>query len=124
MAALVTDLLSVLRAHRLIQAVRVVQHDETPYGKVELKVRCLVSGGYQFQVWLHHEPAFQDYAYQLFSDRPRLRWDNAPHYPDVATAPHHFHSEAGDVGDSPLCGDPLIDLPYVLAEIERWMTGH
>lgn len=123
MPALVPDLLSLLRAHPLVRVLRVVHYDETPRGRTELKVRCRLAGGYQFQVWLHHEPTFQDYAYQLFSDHPILRWDNAPHYPDVTTAPHHFHSEANEVSASPLCGDPLVDLPHMLAEIEKWMTG-
>jgi hypothetical protein len=123
MPALVPDLLSLLRAHSLVQSLRVVHYDETPMGKVELKVRCRLLGGYQFQVWLHHEPAFQDYAYQLFTDHPLLRWDNAPHYPDVVTAPHHFHNEAGDVSASSLGGDPIVDLLYVLVEIETWIKG-
>jgi len=124
MPALVPDLLSLLRAHPLVQSLRVVRYDETPLGKVELKVRCRLLGGYQFQIWLHHESAFQDYAYQLFNDRPLLRWDNAPHYPDVATHPHHFHNEFGHVGTSLLRGDPIVDLPHVLAEIEKWVMSH
>jgi hypothetical protein len=116
--------LSLLRRHPLVRSARVVHYDETPVGKIELKARCRLPRGYQFQVWLHHEPTFQDYAYQLFSDRPLLRWDNAPHYPGIATAPHHFHDEAGQVGDSPLRGEPLVDLPHVLAEIEKWIEGH
>ena len=42
----------------------------------------------------------------------------------VTTHPHHFHNEAGDVGTSPLRGDPIVDLPYVLAEIEKWVMSH
>lgn len=124
MAVLVSDLLSLLRAHSLVQSWRVIHYDETPAGKIELKVRCHLSGDYHLQVWLHREPAFQDYAYQLFIDHPILRWDNAPHYPGVTSAPHHFHDEAGNVGASPLHGDPAVDLPYVLAEIEKWIKGH
>jgi hypothetical protein len=75
MSALVPDLLSLLRAHPLVQSLRVVHHDETPLGY-------------------------------------------------VATHPHHFHNEAGDVGTSPLRGDPIVDLPHVLAEIEKWMASH
>ena len=124
MGTLVSDLISLLRAHPLVRSLRVVHYDETPSGKIELKVRCRLSRGYQFQAWLHHEPTFRDYAYQFFSDRPILRWDNAPHYPGVATAPHHFHDEAGNVTRSPLHEDPLLDLPYVLAEIEKWMRAN
>ena len=113
MPRLTTDLLSFLRAHPLVRALRVVHYDETPAGKIELKARCRLLRGYQLQV----------YAYQLFRDRPLLRWDNAPHYPGIATAPHHFHDEAGNVGTSPLHGDPLLDVPHVLAEIEKWMAA-
>ena len=128
MPTLVTDLLTFLRGHRLVETVRIVQHDETPWGKIELKVRCRLASKsangdrYEFQVWLHREPAFQDYAYQLYTDRPLLRWDNAPHYPHVATAPQHFHSETNRVSASPLGGDPLADLPLVFDEVERWIA--
>jgi Family of unknown function (DUF6516) len=61
-----------------------------------------------------------DYAYQLFSTRPVLRCDNAPHYPEIATAPHHFHNELGQVIISPLSGDPLPDIQLILAHITDW----
>jgi len=82
MPAFAPDILALLRGHRLIKAVRVVQHDETPFGK------------------------------------------NAPHYPHLPTAPHHFHDESGQVADSPLIGDPLADLAFVLTEIEQWVASH
>jgi hypothetical protein len=122
------DLLAFLEAQRLVESLRVLVYDETPWGKTELKVRCRLSkrsgmgDRYELQVWLHHEPALQDYAYQLFADRPLLRWDNAPHYPHVTSAPHHFHNEINQVFESPLSGDPLTDLPKVLDEIERWIA--
>jgi hypothetical protein len=120
--ALVDDLLSLLQSHPLVCSLRTIHYDQTLAGKVELKVRCRLPRGHELQVWLHQEPAFRDYAYQLFSGRPLLRWDNAPHYPSISTAPHHFHDEAGNVSASTLCGDPLLDLPCVLTEIEGWMS--
>ena len=122
MTALVDDLLKLLREHSLVKSVRVVNHDETPAGNLELKIRCRLVKDYQLQVWLHHEPAFQDYAYQLFTARPLLRWDNSPHYPDIPTAPHHFHNDVGEVGESPLSGRPLRDLKKVLSEIEKRLS--
>jgi hypothetical protein len=119
---LVDDLLNLLREHRLVQSVRVVNYDATTAGKLEVKIRCRLSKGYQLQVWLHLEPTFRDYAYQLFTDRPILRWDNAPHYPHISTAPHHFHNEVDQVGESPLSGEPLKDLINVLAEVETWLS--
>ena len=121
MNQLVADLLAVLRSHPLVRSVRIVTFDETPAGRLELKVRCQLVPPYQLQVWLHTEPRTLDYAYQLFVQTPLLRWDNAPHYPNVATAPHHFHDEQNNVGESPLRGDPRRDLPLVLKEIAAWL---
>jgi hypothetical protein len=118
----VTDLLSLLHSHPVIRSIRIVHYDETPAGRVELKVRCRLPGNYQLQIWLHVDTSSQDYAYQLFSDRALLRWDNAPHYPSIVTTPHNFHDEGGSVRTSTLLGDPLLDLPLVLTEIERWLT--
>jgi len=122
MPALVDDLLGLLREHSLIKSVRVINYDETPAGKLELKIRCRLGTSYRFQIWLHYEPTVQDYAYQLFTDHPILRWDNAPHYPHILTAPHHFHDEQGKVGESLLDGRPLEDLKRVLSEIEEWLS--
>ena len=38
-------------------------------------------------------PTFGKYAYHWQTSDTRLirRWDNAPHWPDVATHPHHCH---------------------------------
>lgn len=122
MIAFVEELVSFLRKHPLVNSLRIINYDETPAGKVELKIRCRLIEGYRFQVWLHHEVDFQDYAFQLFTDHPILRWDNAPHYPDISTAPHHFHNESGTVSESMLTGQPLQDLMVVLAEIEGWLS--
>ncbi len=119
----VDEILALLKGHRLIQNARVVNFDQTPFGRLELKIRCrLKRTGYQLQVWLHVEPGSLDYAYQLFTDAPLLRWDNAPHFPDISTTPHHFHDASGHVGESPLSGDVLVDLAVVLAEIEQWLN--
>ena len=118
---LVDEIIALLQSHPLVRDVRVVNYDITPYGKLELKVRCRLVQNFHLQIWLHREPRFNDYAFQLFSDHPILRWDNAPHYPDIATAPHHFHDEFGQVSDSDFTGEMLQDLRYVLASIEEWL---
>jgi len=40
----------------------------------------------------------------------------------VASTPHHFHNETNQVFASPLSGDPLVDLPVVFGEVERWIA--
>lgn len=122
MSLLVADLLAILRRHPIVRDLRIVTLDETPSGRLELKVRCrLATSPYQMQIWLHAEPAALDYAYQVFTNAPLLRWDNAPHYRNVSTAPHHFHDETQQVGESPLQGDPRLDLPLVLGEVTAWL---
>lgn len=121
MHALVNNLLKTLRGHTLVENVRLINYDETPFGRLEVKIRCCLSGHYQLQIWLHYEPNALDYAYQLFTERPLLRWDNAPYYPNLATAPHHFHDENNKVSESQLVGNVLQDLNVVLLEIGEWL---
>ncbi|MCC6300051.1 MAG: hypothetical protein IT314_12190 [Anaerolineales bacterium] len=122
MPSLIEGILAHLRGHSLVESVRVVDYDETPAGNLEIKIRCRLHGKYQFQVWLYTEETSADYSYQLFTDQPLLRWDNSPHYPNISTAPHHFHNENNKVSRSPLSGETLKDLPTVLAEIEKWLA--
>jgi len=119
MNRLVRDILAVLESHPLVSAIRIVHLDETPTGRLEVKIRCRIADQ-QFQIWVHQRTSTFDYAYQLFTSVPLLRWDNAPHYPAVATAPHHFHDEHNRVSSSPLTGEPAVDLPLVLAAISQW----
>ena len=101
---------------------RIVDYDETPSVKVVVKIRYRLTKGYQFQIWLHSEPDFLDYTYQLFTDHPILRWDNAPHYRDIPTSPHHHHDESGRVRVSTLSGNTIEDLKFVLAEVKKWIA--
>jgi hypothetical protein len=75
---LVDDVLEILQQHALVKTTRVVNYDETPSGKLEVKIRCDLPKSHQLQVWIHTEPESLDYAYQLFTTVPLLRWDNAP----------------------------------------------
>lgn len=121
MNQLVREILGVLETHPLVSRIKIVHLDETPTGRLEVKIRCRIADQQQFQVWVHQRAATLDYAYQLFTSVPLLRWDNAPHYPAIDTAPHHFHDEHNRVSTSPLTGDPAIDLPLVLSAISQWL---
>ena len=95
MDKLVNEILEILEQHALVKTTRVVNYDETTSGKLEVKIRCDLPKSHQLQIWIHTEPESLDYAYQLFTTVPLLRWDNAPHYEHLSTAPHHFHDERG-----------------------------
>ncbi len=62
------------------------------------------------------------YAYQWMEANGdlRQRWDNAPHWPDVATAPHHTHV-AGHREPEPSTVTNVEDL---LLLIETWFAVH
>ena len=117
-------LLQILQGSPLTRAPHII--DLKVYGQdaFRVKIRATVSSTLAFQVWLNHNPSHTRYAYQLFSSsQTLLRWDNAPHYPQLAiNFPHHFHDDQGQVTPSILHGDPLQDLPVVLAEIERYLS--
>ncbi|MEW5827426.1 MAG: DUF6516 family protein [Chloroflexota bacterium] len=118
---LVDDILEILQQHALVKTTRVVHYDETPSGKLEVKIRCSLPKDHQLQIWIHIEPESFDYAYQLFTFAPLLRWDNAPHYGHLSSAPHHFHDENGNVSNSPLTGDVKKDLKIIFGEISQWI---
>ncbi len=61
------------------------------------------------------------YAYQWMeaSGDLRQRWDNAPHWPDVATAPHHTHVAAqSEPGPS-----TVTNLEDLLLFIQKWLAA-
>jgi len=96
-----------------------------PYGKdaFRFKLRATVDDELLLQIWLNHNDRRTRYAYQLLRKaQPLLRWDNAPHHPgQTQNFPHHRHDEAGQVSASTLSGDPLTDLPLILAVIETFV---
>jgi hypothetical protein len=121
MNKVVDDILDVLEENELIQSTRVVNYDETPSGRLEAKLRSQLPKSHTLQIWIHIESESLDYAYQLFTTVPLLRWDNSPHYGNLPNAPHHFHDENGNVSESPLTGSIKRDLKIVLKEIANWM---
>jgi len=123
MQAIVNDILNLLEADALIESTRIVSYDETPSGKLEARIRSQLPKKHVLQIWIQLEPESLDYAYQLFTTIPLLRWDNAPHYDHLTSAPHHFHDEQGDVTDSPLTGNVKRDLRIVLGEVRKWMKA-
>ena len=123
MSKIVDDVLEILQGNDLIQSTRVVNYDETPSGRLEAKLRSQLSKDHTLQIWIHIEPESLDYAYQLFTTVPLLRWDNSPHYEHLTTAPQHFHDANGKVYESPLTGNVKRDLKIVLKKIANWMEA-
>jgi hypothetical protein len=62
------------------------------------------------------------YAYQWMKadGTLRRRWDNAPHWPSVATAPHHMHLPGQEMPELSTVTN-LEDLPRF---VQSWFDGH
>jgi hypothetical protein len=57
------------------------------------------------------------FHWQDAENRCILRWDNAPHFPRLATFPHHRHNADDTVSES-----PPVDFDDVIREISRRLT--
>lgn len=62
------------------------------------------------------------YSYQLFSEKPIIRWDNAPHYPNLKNYLHHFHNIDGNIKESDLTGNIKKDIKLVLNLVIKFIT--
>ena len=114
---------AILTVSELVTSWHVLLADET-MDRALYKLRCqLLSPAYRLEIRLIETAAELLYAYQLFTDRPVMRWDNAPHFPTLLNFPHHFHAEMGEVKVSSLIGDPLQDLPHVLHAVRTFLLS-
>lgn len=113
----VEQIKALLTASDLVASWQVLVEDETA-GRALYRIRChLLRLAYRLEIRLIQTENETIYSYQLFTDRPIIRWDNAPHFPFLQSFPHHVHTESGEVKESPLTGDPLQDLPHILDEV-------
>lgn len=106
---------TILQTSPLCEYVRIVETHPFSKDQFALKVRARLIEGSMFQVHLYYNQDHIDYAYQLVqNEEPVLRWDNKEHFPTLSSYPHHFHTASGLVEGSPLIGNPIYDLPFVL----------
>jgi len=77
---------------------------------------------YKLQVRIYYNQGHIDYAYQLFTNVPLLRWDNKEEFSYLDTYPHHHHNEHGHIKPSPLTGNPLEDIEIVFQEVELFLS--
>lgn len=115
---------SILRISRIIASIDSIDIERTK-GRNAIRIISTLVNGLRFQIRLHQIPGSKDigYSYQIFSNRPLFRWDNACHHTYLTTNfPHHFHDEFDNVASSNLSGNVIADLPEVLLEIQRILS--
>ncbi|MFH1703829.1 MAG: DUF6516 family protein [Nitrospirota bacterium] len=112
------EVISLLKASDLVSKIEIRDVDEIKDRGI-YKVRCnLIPSRYKLEIKIIYTKGEILYSYQLFTDKPIIRWDNAPHYPKIKTYPHHFHNKDGNVVESELTGIPIEDLKVVLIMIK------
>lgn len=106
----------------LIASWQVLIEDETAH-RAFYKIRCCaIRTAYELELRFIQTENEIIYSYQLFTDRPIMRWDNAPHFPALQSFPHHTHDESGAIDESNLSGDPVQDLPKVLNHLRALLA--
>jgi hypothetical protein len=119
--ALLGNLVAVLQAHPLCREVNVLATKTFSPDQFFLKVRAALGEEYKLQVRIYYNRGHIDYAYQLFTEAPILRWDNKEEFRHLDTYPHHHHDPHGNVRPSPLTGEPVGDIEVVLRAVEAFL---
>ena len=120
--SLLGALVTVLQAHPVCQKVNVAETKEFSGDQFFLKLRAELAGEHTLQVRIYYNRGHVDYAYQLFTDVPLLRWDNKEEFGHLVTYPHHHHDEQGNVKPSSLIGEPTNDIETVLQEVAIFLS--
>lgn len=113
---------AILTNSDLIASWQILIEDETAH-RAFYKIRCrAIRTAYELELRFIQTENEIIYSYQLFMDRPIMRWDNAPHFPALQSFPHHTHDESGAINESNLSGDPVQDLPNVLNQLRNLLA--
>jgi len=117
------QVLLILKKNKIISQIEIITVDEIAK-RGSFKVRCyLIPSRYKLEMRFIKTEKEIIYSYQLFTDKPIIRWDNAPHYPEIRSYPHHFHSDDGKVTESELKGIAAEDLQLVLSRIRGFINS-
>ncbi|HSD59133.1 MAG TPA: DUF6516 family protein [Methanotrichaceae archaeon] len=87
----VQDILDALSSSEIVQEVVVIVLVQEP-GKQALRAKATLKGGYVLHINEAFGKGFRSYSYHIRKDEKMVRrWDNAPHWPEMKTYPHHLH---------------------------------
>lgn len=87
----VQDILDAISTSEIVQELVVLVLVEEP-GKQALRAKASLEGGYVLYITEAFGKGFRSYSYHVQKDGKMVRrWDNAPHWPEMKTFPHHFH---------------------------------
>jgi hypothetical protein len=113
-----------IQSHPLCVRVAEIETREFATDQFIVRIRVELMHKASFQARVYFNQGHIDYAYQLFTDLPLLRWDNKEEFRSVATYPHHHHDAQGNVQSSSLTGQPISDIPIVLAAVAQFLSTY
>jgi hypothetical protein len=110
--------INALRNSKLVK--RIVQtHVDSTGDAYVLKARAELVNGWSLHYWEHGDSRIRRYSFQVLLGRKMIvRWDNAPHHPEVQSFPHHQH-----VGRA-IEASKEMTVELVLAELQAMIERH
>lgn len=85
------EILDAPSSSEIVQEIVVIVLVEEP-GKQALRAKASLKGGYVLYVTEAFGKSFRCYSYHVQKNGKLVRrWDNAPHWPEMKTFPHHLH---------------------------------
>ena len=85
------EILDALSASDIVLEIAVIVLVQEP-GRQALRAIASLKGEYVLHINEAHGRDFRSYSYHVRKgDQMVRRWDNAPHWPNMKTFPHHFH---------------------------------
>jgi hypothetical protein len=121
--SLLSQILSLIQINRYYINSEILDVRQFSSEQYFFKIRAKLTESYYLQVRIYFNKEHTDYAYQLFTDEPIIRWDNTEEYKILENFPHHFHDSNGFVVSSDLIGDPRVDLEIVLERINKYIDS-
>ena len=119
---LLDSLLARMRATSQLSNIQVVESESVDDETFTFKVRVVLVSSF-LQIRFLADKDLKRYSFQLYGDRPLMRWDNAPHYPSLSNFPHHFHDQNENISPSALTGDLLKDYDLVIADVLKYLAN-
>lgn len=87
----VQEILDILSDSDIVLEIAVIILVQEP-GRQALRAIASLKEGYVLQINESHGRDFRSYSYHVRKgDKMVQRWDNAPHWPNMKTYPHHLH---------------------------------
>ena len=78
-----SEIIAHLKNKRIVSSIKVVSFDDSLPRSI-CRLRCsLLPSRFKLDIRLIQTEIETIYSYQLFHKGPIVRWDNAPHFPDI-----------------------------------------